>query len=94
MLGYEQGDQMQKIAKSVSQPIFDKNNTQLVQWIKIAQKFAKLCNFQTTAQSKHSPNRRKFAQSGHPGCECYAGNYFPPLGALKKVYFKPNLYNE
>jgi hypothetical protein len=24
------------------------------------------CNFQITAQSKQSPNERKFAQSGHP----------------------------
>jgi hypothetical protein len=30
------------------------------------------CNFQKTAQSKQSPNRRKFAQSGHPGFEAIA----------------------
>jgi hypothetical protein len=27
-----------------------------------------LRNLQTTAQSKQSPNRQKFARSGHPGC--------------------------
>jgi hypothetical protein len=33
---------------------------------KVAQKSAYYCNFQKTAQSKHSPIGRKFAQSGHP----------------------------
>jgi hypothetical protein len=27
------------------------------------------CNFRKTAQSKQSPNGRKFAQSGHPASE-------------------------
>jgi hypothetical protein len=37
-----------------------------VQRKKIASKFAHFCNFQKNAQSKQPPNRRKFAQSGHP----------------------------
>jgi hypothetical protein len=27
-----------------------------------------LCNFHKTALRKQLPNRRKFAQSGHPAC--------------------------
>jgi hypothetical protein len=33
---------------------------------KVAKKFASFSNFQQTAERQKSPNRRKFAQSGHP----------------------------
>jgi hypothetical protein len=38
---------------------------------KVAQQFGPLLKFsKKTAQNKQSPNRRKFAQSGHPGWHC------------------------
>jgi hypothetical protein len=35
-------------------------------WKKVANILGYFHNFQKTAQRKQSPNRRKFAQSGHP----------------------------
>jgi hypothetical protein len=65
----EQGDQWvcENVAQFVAKPFF------LSKWVhnwycgkKKSQNLLYFCNFQTTAQSKQSPNRRKIAQSGHP----------------------------
>jgi hypothetical protein len=50
-------------------PFFPITNAQLVPWKKVAKildTFESLIFLNT--QSKHLPNRRKFAQSGRPGC--------------------------
>jgi hypothetical protein len=44
-----------------------KINTQLSPWKKKPYYLGYFCNFHKTNQSNQSPNRRKFAQSGHPG---------------------------
>jgi hypothetical protein len=49
-------------------PFFVEIKTQLLPWKKEALKFG---IFKKTAQSKQSPNGRKFTQSGHTVCSFY-----------------------
>jgi hypothetical protein len=60
----KRGDQMslsKKIAQNVAQP------KSILNWRKLTKKIWATCNFfiKKTAHSKHSPDRRKFAESGH-----------------------------
>jgi hypothetical protein len=43
-----------------------KINAALLTWKKVPRNVRYFCNLKNTAQSKQSPNGRKFAQSGHP----------------------------
>jgi hypothetical protein len=60
----------EKVAQNVAQPFFVKNSTQLLPWKKVAQLFVLFLYIiftkTTYPKCKQSPNRRKFAQSGHP----------------------------
>jgi hypothetical protein len=55
----------EKIAQIVAQAIFAKINKNILPWKK-PEHYGYFCNFQKIAQVKQSPNRRNFAQSGHP----------------------------
>jgi ABC-type Zn uptake system ZnuABC Zn-binding protein ZnuA len=57
----------EEIAQNVAQHIFVEINGKPRLWKKVAQKCGQLSEIKKTAQSKQSPNGRKFAQSGHPG---------------------------
>jgi hypothetical protein len=46
---------------------------------KVAKDLGYLCNFHKTAQSKVWPNRRKFAQPGHPGLAGQSEKIWPLL---------------
>jgi hypothetical protein len=59
---------VKKIAQNVAQPILVNSDIQLLPWIKVAQKIIVI---KKTAQ--RSPNRRTFAQSGHPGRHAITG---------------------
>jgi hypothetical protein len=48
---------------------FTKNNTFLGK--KVLKNVVYFCNFQKMPKSKQSPLGRKFAQSGHPGCDFF-----------------------
>jgi hypothetical protein len=52
-----------KSPKLKSNQFFVKINTSLLTWKKLSKYFGYFCNF-----TKTSPNRREFAQSGHPAC--------------------------
>jgi hypothetical protein len=41
-----------------------------------------------TAQSKQSPNRRKFVQSGHPGCEQELSGVVFEIFYRRRQYFQ------
>jgi hypothetical protein len=64
-----QGDQTSFFnAQNVAQPILAKLIHTWLHWRKVVHKFALFLTFsKKTTQRKQPPNKRKFAQSGHPG---------------------------